>query len=225
MNNSAKTYIAAVILTGAAVTAFALAHWRSDSTARFSVFLLLFIAAAMLKCKVPGVAGTYSPVFFFSLLASASLSFSEVVVVSAIGGMVQCIFLARQRVSAVQVCFNGANMLLSTAAAYVFVERQVAGLTAQPLLIGVILGASAFYIVNTALVATVITLVERGSIAEIWKHWCLGSLPYYLAGAVIACGTISAAAPVTTVVALLVAPPILLATAYFRMGQQTAASR
>ena len=223
MNNSARTYIAAVILTGAAITAFALAHWRSDSAARFAVFLLLFIAAAMLKCKVPGVAGTYSPVFFFSLLASASLSFSEVVVASAIAGIVQCTFLARQRPSTMQVCFNGANMLLSAAAAYLFVERQVAGLTAQPLLIGLILGASAFYVVNTALVAAVITLVERGSMAEIWKHWCLGSLPYYLAGAVIACGTINAAAPVTAVVALLVAPPILLTTAYFRMGQQTAA--
>lgn len=223
MNNSAKTYIAAVILTGAAVTAFALTHWRSDSAARFSVFLLLFVAAAMLKCKIPGVTGTYSPVFFFSLLASASLSFSEVVVASAIAGMIQCIFLARQRPSAVQVCFNGANMLLSTAAAFVFVERQVAGLTSQPLLIDLILGASAFYIVNTALVAGVITLVERGSIAEIWKHWCLGSLPYYLAGAVIACATISVVPSVTTVVALLVAPAMLLATAYFRMGQPTAA--
>ena len=223
MNNSAKTYIAAVILTGAAVTAFALWHWQSDSGTRFAVFLLLFIAAAMLKVKIPGVSGTYSPVFFFSLLASASLSFSEVAVASAIAGMVQCIFLARQRPSAAQVGFNGASILLSTAAAYLFVERQVAGLTAQPLFIALILGACAFYIVNTALVAIVITLVERGSIAEIWKHWCLGSLPYYLVGAVIACATISAAAPVTAVVALTAALPILLATAYFRMGQQTAA--
>jgi hypothetical protein len=218
VNNSAKAYIAAVMLTGAAVIAFAVTHWRSDNVARFAVFLVMFIAAAMLKCKVPGVAASYSPVFFFSLLASASLSFSEVVIGSALAGMVQCIFLARQRTSVAQVCFNGANMLLSTAAAYVFIERQVAGLTAQPLMIGLILGASAFYMVNTGLVATVITLVEGGSLAEIWKHWCVSSLACYLAGAVIACGTISAAAPVTTVVAF-----ILLATACFRMGQQPAA--
>ena len=78
MTKTAKAYIATVIVTGAMATAFALAHWRSDDPARFAMFLVLFLAAATLKCCVPGVAGTYSPIFFFALLGSTTLSLPEV---------------------------------------------------------------------------------------------------------------------------------------------------
>src|ERR1700733_1934908 len=88
MTKTAKAYIATVIVTGAMATAFALAHWRSDDPARFAMFLVLFLAAATLKCCVPGVAGTYSPIFFFALLGSTTLSLPEVWIASALAGMV-----------------------------------------------------------------------------------------------------------------------------------------
>ena len=37
-------------------------------------------------------------------------------------------------------------------------------------MIPLILGASVVYFVNTALVSVVLTLVERGSFAEVWKQ-------------------------------------------------------
>ena len=55
MTAKAKAFIAAVITAGAATVAFALIHWRSDDLTRFFVYLLLFAAAATLKCRVPGV--------------------------------------------------------------------------------------------------------------------------------------------------------------------------
>jgi hypothetical protein len=87
MTAKAKAFIAAVITAGAATVAFALIHWRSDDLTRFFVYLLLFAAAATLKCRVPGVTGTYSPVFFFTLLGSATLSFSEVAVASSFNAL------------------------------------------------------------------------------------------------------------------------------------------
>jgi surface polysaccharide O-acyltransferase-like enzyme len=83
-------------------------------------------------------------------------------------------------------------------------------------MISLILGASVVYFVNTALVSVVLTLVERGSIAEVWKHWCLGSLPYYIVGAMIVAATINAQNRVSTVAAVLIAPSILLTTMYYR---------
>src|ERR1035438_158035 len=63
----------ALSAAGGATIVSTLLNWRSDSIVHYSVFLFLFIAAATLKCRVPGVTGTYSPVFFFALLGAATL--------------------------------------------------------------------------------------------------------------------------------------------------------
>src|ERR1700676_273583 len=145
MTKTAKIYIATVIATGAAATVFASANWHSDDPARFAMFLVLFLAAATLKCSVPGVQGTYSPIFFFALLGSTTLSLPEVWIASAMAAMVGTIYKPRYRPSLVKVCFNGANMALAAAAGYVFVQRIIPGLEDQPILLCLALGAAAFY--------------------------------------------------------------------------------
>ncbi len=196
--------------------AFALTHWQSDGLARFFVFLSLFVVAATLKYRVPGISGTYSPVFFFALLGSATLSLPEVAVAAAIGGIVQCTFKPQRRPSLAQVLFNAATLSMSCSIAHLIVQPEILGLTAQPLLISLTLGASIMYFVNTALVSVILTLVQRESLTAVWKHWCLGSFPFYLVGAIIVAATLSSGRQVTSVVALLVTPAILLITVYFR---------
>lgn len=212
MTNTAKTYITAVILTGAAATAFALTHWRSDDVERFAMFLILFVAAATLKCSVPGVAGTYSPVFFFALLGSTTLSLPEVWMASGLAAMVGTVYKPKYKPSLVKVCFNGANMALSAASAYVFVRRMIPGLEEQPALLCILLGAAAFYLVNTGLVSTVVALTEHGSVSAIWKNWCAGCLPYYVVGVLLT----DATDPVAQVLAVVIVPSILLGTYCYR---------
>ena len=77
MTKAAKTYIDAVVATGAATIASAVLNWRSDSLFHYSVFLFFFLAAATLKCRVPGVTGTYSPVFFFACSARLPCHFRK----------------------------------------------------------------------------------------------------------------------------------------------------
>jgi hypothetical protein len=216
MNTITKSYLAVVLLAGVAVTAYALSHWRSHDLVRFGVFLVLFLAAAALKCTLPGIAGSYSPVFFFALLGSVTMSFSEVAIASALAGIVQCTVKQHDRPSFIQVCFNAANLCLSTASGFVFIQRLVPGLTGQPRVLCFILGATVFYVVNTGLVSLVLTLVEGGSVSGIWKHWCLGSLPYYFVGALIAATTLSASPATANMVVFLVAPAMLLATLCYR---------
>jgi surface polysaccharide O-acyltransferase-like enzyme len=117
-----------------------------------------------------------------------------------------------------QICFNAANLAISAGLAVLVVQPQILGLPAQPLLISLMLAASVSYFVNTALVSVVLTLVERKSFAEVWRYWCLGSLPYYLVGAIIVASTLSAKNPVSSVVAILIVPSILLATMYYRFS-------
>jgi hypothetical protein len=213
---SAKTFIASVIAAGTATLAFALMQWRSDDLSRFAIYLLSFAVAATLKCRVPGVTGTYSPIFFFALLGAATLTFSEVAVAGALGGVVQCTFRARRRPSWPQICFNAANLSMSACSAVLVVQRQIPG-SPQPLIVSLILAASICYFVNTALVSTVLALIERKTFSEVWNHWCLGSLPFYVIGAMIVVGVLSAQNPVSLAAAILMFPAILLTTIYYRM--------
>lgn len=209
---TAKAYIATVIVTAAAATAFALAHWRTEDPARFAMFLVLFLAAATLKCCVPGVAGTYSPIFFFSLLGSTTLSLPEVWVASGLAAMVATVYKPKYRPSFVKVCFNGANMALATAAGYAFVQHIIPGLEEQPVLLCLALGAAAFYVVNTGLVSIVVALTEQRSLSATWRNWCVGSLPYYVVGVLFT----DATDPVAQVLAAMIVPSILIATYCYR---------
>jgi hypothetical protein len=218
-----QAYLYATIAAGMATLTLALAQWRSEDLVQFGVFLALFAIAATLNGKVPGVTGSYSPVFFFALLGSAMMSFAEVTVAAALAGVVQCVARRNVHPSAIRICFNAANLALSTASGFVFIQRLVPGLAAQPPLLCFLLGASVFYLVNTGLISVALALVEGGSLSSIWNHWCLGSLPYYLVGSLIVAATISTNSAVTFVGILLVAPPMLLATIYYRLWLRSGA--
>lgn len=71
-------------------------------------------------------------------------------------------------------------MTIATASAFPLIHGEVPGLTEQPVMILLILGASVYYVVNTGLVSVVFTLVDGKPLNNIWRLWCLRSLPYYL---------------------------------------------
>lgn len=220
MTKTAKTYIATVIATGAVATTFAVANWHSDDPARFAMFLVLFLAAATLKCCVPGVQGTYSPIFFFALLGATTLSLPEVWIASALAAMVATVYKPKHRPSLVKVLFNGANMALAAAAGYVFVQRTIPGLEEQPALLCLALGAAAFYLVNTGLVSIVVALTEQSSLSTAWRNWCVGSLPYYVVGVLLT----DATDPVAQVLAAVIVPSILIATYCYRSREDMRAA-
>jgi hypothetical protein len=220
MPTAARAYIDTVITAGYAIVAYALFHWDSQSFPRFALFLALFAGAALLKGRIPGITGTYSPVFFFVLLGSRVLSFSEVLVAAILAGFVQCTVGAQRRPSSIQLLFNAANMTISAASAFVIIHPGLGGfqlgLAKQPLVILLILGASVYYAVNTGLVSIVVTLVEDRPLSAVWRHWCLRSLPYYVVGALIAGATLSVQNQLSPWVVGMVCPSMLLTTIYYR---------
>lgn len=196
--------------------AFAVAHWTSSGIAQYSLFLALFSGSALLKGRLPGITGTYSPVFFFVLLGSCMLSFSEVVFATGLAAAVQCTLLVQRHPSPVQIAFNVSNLMISSASAFAFIRGQVPGISQEPLLVLLILGAAVYYFVNTALVSVVLTFVDSKPLREVWRHWCVGSLPYYLTGALIAGFALTAENPVTPWTVVLICPSLLLATICYR---------
>lgn len=120
-----------------------------------------------------------------------------------------------------QIEFNAANTIISTALAFAIINREVPGLTDQPLVILLIFGASAYYLVNIGLVSIVLALVESKPLAFVWRRWCLASLFYYMVGALIAGATISSLGRVSPAAVVLVCPSIFLVTIYYRYWLKT----
>ena len=221
MPEAAKAFISSVVAIGLAIGTLALARWDSQDWVRFFVFLILCAGAALLKGRIPGLTGTYSPPFFFILLGANALSFSELVVVAGLAAIVQCTFNLRQYPCLSQIEFNAANTIISTALAFAFINRQVPGLTDQPLAILMILGASVYYLVNTGLVSIVLALVESKPLVSVWRRWCLASVLFYIVGALIAGATVGSLRQVTPSAVVLICPSILLITIYYRYWLKT----
>jgi hypothetical protein len=97
----------------------------------------------------------------------------------------------------------------------------VSGLTGAPPVILPILGASAYYLVNTSLVSIVLALVECKPLASVWRRWCLASLLYYSVGALIAGATVVSLGQITPSAAVLICPSILLVSLYYRYWLKT----
>lgn len=216
MPTAARVYVDWVIAVGLGIAAYASMHWNPQSLLQFSVFLALFIGAALLKGRIPGVTGTYSPVFVFVLLGSHMLSFAEVTFAAGIAGIVQCTFFVQRRPTNVQIAFNVANMMIGTACAFAFIHPEVPGLAGQPLLLLLILGAAVYYVVNTGLVAIVLTLVDSKPLREVCRRWSVGSLPYYVLGALIAGATLSVQNQPSFRAMGMVCLALLLITLYYR---------
>ena len=179
---AAKAYVFAVIGAGLILFGFAGFQWHSQDAMRFAGFLVLTVAASTFKVRLPGMRGTISVNFVLMLVAISQLSLSEAVFLSAIAGMVQCVWKAKQPVTSMRIFFNAACLALSTAASYVICRGALAGWTSESL-VGLLIAATiVLYTVNTFMVAIVLCLVEHKPLRTILQGCYFWSCPYHLVG-------------------------------------------
>lgn len=171
---AAASLLGAVLLTGSQ----ALEHWLM-----FGHCLALALVASTFKIRLPGMRSTIAASFVLFLVAIASLNFAETLVLTIPCTVLQCLWRTRTRPAAIQVLFSVASTLLSTsAAALLFYSFDRSG-TMVPALI---VAATAFFFVNSLLVATIVGLYRSESIGRLWRDVHRWALPYYLGGAMIA---------------------------------------
>lgn len=179
----ARAYVLAVIAAGVMLFGFAGFQWYSQDVLRFAGFLTLTAVASTFKVRLPGMRGTISVNFVLMLVAIAQLSLSEAVFLSAVGGVVQCIWKAKRTPTLTRTLFNAACLALSTAAAYVICRGALAAWTSESL-VGLLVAATlVLYTVNSVMVATVLALVDHKPIYTILQGCYFWSCPYHLVGA------------------------------------------
>jgi diguanylate cyclase (GGDEF)-like protein/putative nucleotidyltransferase with HDIG domain len=184
----ALVFIVTQLVGGLPVLFYALLHWHSDDPFRYVCFLAVAMCASVLKVHLPGIKATMSANFLFILVGILDLSYSETMLMGCLGGLVQTLWHSNPRPRPIQWLFNLANLALSISAAeLVFHSRVATGVGFRwPLLIAA--AATTYFAFNTISVSGVIAMTEGRNPVHVWKECYLWAFPYYLLGALIACG-------------------------------------
>src|SRR5437016_385634 len=188
LGDPAVTFIFTQLIGGLPLLLYALVHWRSDDILRYVCFLTVALCASVRKVHLPGIKATMSANFLFILVAILDLSYSETLLMGCLGGLVQTLWHAKPRPRPIQWLFNLANLSLSISAAeLVFHSKVVAGVGFRwPLLMAG--AATTYFAFNTISVSGIIAMTEGRNPVHVWKECYLWAFPYYLLGALIACG-------------------------------------
>ena len=184
----ALAFIVTQLVGGLPVLFYALFHWRSDDPFRYTCFLTVALCASILKVHLPGIKATMSANFLFILVGILDLSYSETVLMGCLGGLVQTLWHANPRPRPIQWLFNLANLALSISAAeLVFHSKAAADVGFRwPLVMAA--AATTYFAFNTISVSGIIAMTEGRNPVHVWKECYLWAFPYYLLGALIACG-------------------------------------
>ena len=182
----ARPFVFLICAAGALCLLAGVLPWHSSHSLLFLTYLLLTIAASLLKTVLPGSEGTVSVVFVFFLVGICNMTLSETMVLAAVGTVVQCFWHTKKRLSFVHFAFNLAQLALAITAAYwtyITLFNHVFHAKAPlPLLVAAIV----FFLFNSIPVATVVALADNTSIIKKWDAGYSWTFPYYLIGAAIA---------------------------------------
>jgi len=210
-----KVYVGGVIAAGAIVLVATLLHWTSPAPGRFFLYLFLAVVASMLKMRLPGIAGTYSASFIFILLGLVYFTLPETLVIGCVSGLVQTLWKAKQRPTAVQVLFNTANLTLSIGLCFLVAHGLLRRglLHYQPAVLALV--ACVFFVTNTALVSGVLSILQGKPMKEVYQPWYLWSFPYFLIGAAVVGLLPLSDRPMEPASWLILLPPLYLVHFYY----------
>jgi putative nucleotidyltransferase with HDIG domain len=179
----ARAFIAGMALAGAVCLTFALWHWQSNDPLKFVCYLIAALLASSLKVTLPGIEGTLSVNFLFTLLGILELSLPETLVIGLASTLAQFYWRPARRLKMEQLVFNLSQVTVSSAVAYGAYKLVVIYVLHVPGPLALLVAAISHYGCNTAAMATIIGLTEDKPIPTVWTTCYLWSFPYYMVGA------------------------------------------
>ena len=185
----ARTYVAAVVLTGAACVVVALTHLTLQQPVLFGALMALAVATSVAKIELPlgrsqSNLSLSHAVNVWSLFA---LGPAPTVCIAVAGAWAQCTLRAAGRNPLHRVVFSIASLTVTVAIAGLPVIMLLRGdPSVSALLRTAAVVAPLYFFVNTALVAGAIALSTRQPAIAAWQRNFLWSAPSYLAGAALA---------------------------------------
>jgi hypothetical protein len=184
MKRNALLYAWTVVLTGLGTLLSALLLWQSQDAWELGACVALIAVASTFKVTLPGLKGTMTPGFVVVLVAVATLSWTETVVIGMVSGLLQTVWRSQSRPQPLQVAFNTAVVGLAGALAHGVAYRLTsAGAVAAPsMVLALTVAGITLLVANTLLVAAILCLLQERPLYLIFRSLQLWAFPYYLAG-------------------------------------------
>jgi putative nucleotidyltransferase with HDIG domain len=207
-----SVFIAIMALAAAGCFVLAFSHWQSTDPVQFVCYLIAALLASSLKVSLPGIEGTLSVNFLFTLLGILEFSLPETLLIVAVSTLAQFYWLKR-----IQLIFNLSQVTVSTGAAYAAYRIVSTHILHHPGPLALLAAAITHFIFNTAAMSIIIGMTEEKPIYKVWVDSYLWSFAYYMVGAAIA-GLVSFLnSRVGWQSSLLVLPPIYLMYRSYRL--------
>src|SRR6187402_1475900 len=215
---AARIYVSLVIAGGAVLLALLFPVAQFQHPAWFVTLLLLSSITSAFKVNLPLArsGSTMSVSYAVDFLSLILLGPAQTMIVGAISAWAQCTFRTSTKNQLYRKLFSMASLVICVQAAGAAFHALggIAGLASMPLaaMAKPLLGAaSAYFLCNTALVATAIAFSTRQSLVRVWNENFLWSAPSYFVGAIAAAGVSIVIGGTTNYwIALLAAPPLYL---------------
>jgi hypothetical protein len=212
LSAGARLYAETVIVAGVMIVLrFALLNWTASNPILFAALLALCSAAAALKARVSGIDGTLSGASLFLVLAISEAALSETVVTAMAAGGVQTLWRPKHPPTVLQLLFNMAAIVVSTAAAYAAAHGLFGATTLRNMAFVVMLAAFVLATANTLLVSGSLALAHGRTLVSVWRDWRIASIHYYAMTTAAAAAAIFCAHMYNWLVALMVLPLAYLA--------------
>jgi len=213
----ARAYVAGLAVVAFACFAFAFFHWQSTDPVKFVCYLIAVILASSLKVSLPGIEGTLSVNFLFTLIGILEMSLPETLLIGLVSTLAQFYWRPARQLKVVQLVFNLSQVTVCSAAAYGAYKLVSIYVLHVPGPLALLVAAITHFACNTTAMSTIIGLTEDKPIRKVWTSSYLWSFPYYMVGAAIA-GLVSFLNKhIGWQASLLVLPPIYLMYRSYRL--------
>src|SRR6476646_2292823 len=113
-----RAFIAAMSLAASLSLFYGFAHWHSSDTVKFGAYLLAALFASSLKVSLPGIEGTLSVNFLFTLLGILELSLPETLLIGLVSTLAQFYWKPARQLKLIQLVFNLSQVAVCSTAAY-----------------------------------------------------------------------------------------------------------
>jgi putative nucleotidyltransferase with HDIG domain len=213
----ARLYIAGMALAAFGCFVLAFFHWQSTDPVKFVCYLVAAVLASSFKVSLPGIEGTLSMNFLFTLVGILEMSLPETLLIGLVSALAQFYWRPARQLKLVQLAFNLSQVTICSAAAYGAYKFIAIHVLRGPGPLALAAAAITHFVFNTAAMSAIIGLTEDKRVAKVWIDSYLWLFPYYMVGAAIA-GLISFLnAHIGWQAALLVLPPIYLVHRSYRL--------
>ncbi|HZZ15712.1 MAG TPA: hypothetical protein VFE08_07110, partial [Candidatus Sulfotelmatobacter sp.] len=174
----ARVYIAGMALAACACLVLAFFQWQSTDPVKFVCYMGAALLASSFKVSLPGIEGTLSMNFLFTLIGILEMSLPETLLIGLVSTLAQFYWKPARRLKLVQLTFNLSQVTVCGAAAYGAYKVVSIYFLHAPGPLALLAAAITHFIVGTAAMSTIIGLTEEKPVKKVWSESYLWLFPY-----------------------------------------------